>query len=156
MRNVLIVAHQTIGGAALEQAVAERMAADECEFHLVVPIKGGDHDPHLATMVVPGFDDEGVPHDTSMAPSVRVQAAQRVAFGIEWLERLGAVATGEVGPADDVDAVLESIARHPADEIIVSTLERSLSRWLRLDLPSRLSRKVDVPVTVVSASGSDD
>ncbi|MEO1056080.1 MAG: hypothetical protein AAFY28_04120 [Actinomycetota bacterium] len=150
------MAHQTIGGAALEQAVAERMAAGECEFHLVVPVKGGDHDPNLATMVVPGFEDEGMPKAASMAPSPRVHAAQRVAFGVEWLEQLGAAATGEVGPADDVDAVLESIARHPADEIIVSTLERSLSRWLRLDLPSRLGRKTGVPITVVSASGSED
>ncbi|MEM8619808.1 MAG: hypothetical protein AAGF73_08805 [Actinomycetota bacterium] len=154
--RILIVAHQTIGGAALEQAIADRMAAGAAEFHLVVPVRGGEVDPSLATMVVPGFEDDGMPPEQSMAPSARVQAAQRVAFGIEWLERLGADATGEVGPADDVDAVLEAIARHPADEIIVSTLERNLSRWLRLDLPSRLGRKVDVPVAVVSASGSDN
>ena len=154
--RILIVAHQTIGGAALEQAIADRMAAGADEFHLVVPVRGDDVDPNLATMVVPGFEDGGMPPAQSMAPNPRVQAAQRVAFGIEWLERLGADATGEVGPADDVDAVLEAIARHAADEIIVSTLERNLSRWLRLDLPSRLGRKVDVPVVVVSASGSDD
>ncbi len=152
MRTILIVAHQTIGGAALSQAVADRMAGGECEFHLVVPVKGADADPNLSTLIVPGAGEPG--EQTSMGPSPRVQAAQRVAFGVEWLEGLGATATGEVGPADDVEAVLEAIARHPADEIIVSTLERGLSRWLRLDLPHKLSRKVDVPVTVVSAGGA--
>ena len=59
--RILIVAHQTIGGAALEQAIADRMAAGADEFHLVVPVRGDDVDPNLATMVVPGFEDGGMP-----------------------------------------------------------------------------------------------
>ena len=42
--------------------------------------------------------------------------------------------------------------RRRYDEIIVSTLPRYLSRWLHLDLPHRIGRAVDVPVTHVIAS----
>jgi len=37
------------------------------------------------------------------------------------------------------------------DEVIISTLPSTLSRWLRQDLPHRIERKVSVPVTVVTS-----
>ena len=36
--------------------------------------------------------------------------------------------------------------------VLVSTLPTTLSRWLRQDLPHRISRKVDVPVAVVTSA----
>ena len=36
------------------------------------------------------------------------------------------------------------------DEVILSTLPPGISRWLQMDVPSRLERAVDVPVAVVT------
>jgi hypothetical protein len=38
------------------------------------------------------------------------------------------------------------------DEIIISTLPATLSRWLKLDAPSRIARMTQVPVTHVEAT----
>jgi hypothetical protein len=48
-----------------------------------------------------------------------------------------------------VKAALEA---HPVDEIIISTLPTTISRWLRQDLPHRVERKFTLPVTVVTAA----
>ena len=48
-----------------------------------------------------------------------------------------------------IRAVLED---RPIDEIIISTLPTSLSRWLHQDLPHRVERKFKLPVTVVTAT----
>ena len=38
------------------------------------------------------------------------------------------------------------------DEIVVSTLPGSISKWLKLDLPHRVERSTGLPVTHVEAS----
>lgn len=39
------------------------------------------------------------------------------------------------------------------NEVIISTLPVGISRWLKLDLPSRTQRMVECPVTTVEADG---
>jgi hypothetical protein len=40
----------------------------------------------------------------------------------------------------------------PFDEIILSTLAPGLSRWLRQDLPHRISRAFELPISTVTAA----
>jgi GABA permease len=47
--------------------------------------------------------------------------------------------------------VEEAFAGHEFDEVIVSTLPRRVSRWLQSDLPHRVERRYDVPVTTVTS-----
>ena len=65
---------------------------------------------------------------------------------------LGAKVDGEVGDSDAIRAVRAVIESRQVDEIIISTLPTTISRWLRQDLPSRVERKFSLPVTVVTAS----
>jgi hypothetical protein len=51
---------------------------------------------------------------------------------------------------DPIDAIEETLQDGDFDEIILSTLPRSVSRWLHIDLPSRVAR-LGVPVTTVVA-----
>jgi hypothetical protein len=61
----------------------------------------------------------------------------------------GAV-TGSIGDAEPLYAIQDAINLGRYDEIIISTLPRRLSRWLRLDLVSK-TRALGLPVTHVEA-----
>jgi hypothetical protein len=47
-----------------------------------------------------------------------------------------------------MDAIEETLFASDFDEIILSTLPRSLSRWLHMDLPRRVAH-LGLPVTTV-------
>jgi hypothetical protein len=67
-----------------------------------------------------------------------------------WREA-GLEAEGVVGAEDPIEAVLEVWDPRRFDEIVVSTLSGSSSRWLRFDLPSRLARVTDAQVKHVGS-----
>jgi hypothetical protein len=53
-----------------------------------------------------------------------------------------------------VQAVKRALERQDGfDEIIVSTLPAGLSRWVKKDVPRRIARLTDMPVTTVQAKG---
>jgi hypothetical protein len=65
-------------------------------------------------------------------------------------EAAGTHVDGIVGAPDPVVAVHDAINLRGFDEIIVSTLPKTLSRWLKLDLPSKLSG-TGLPVSTITA-----
>jgi hypothetical protein len=65
---------------------------------------------------------------------------------------MGAEATGEVGHKDPVEAARDALRRHPADEVILSTLPSGISRWLGQDAPGRMKAAIPVPVVVITAT----
>jgi hypothetical protein len=66
-------------------------------------------------------------------------------------EAAGSPVEGIVGDPDPVAAVQDAINLHSFDEVIISTLSARLSRWLKLDLPSKVSG-MGLPVTTVTPS----
>jgi len=58
---------------------------------------------------------------------------------------------GKLGDPDPVAAVQDAINFKEFDEIIVSTLHRRVSRWLKLDLPHKVEHAFGKPVTHVEA-----
>lgn len=148
MRRVLVVANRTVGGEELADAIRERMAAGPCEFHLLVPVP-----PTPPIGIAAGFSamEAGVVPALT-GPNEREIAAERLRYGLGWLRGLGATADGEVGDTDAVRAVRAVLDARHVDEIIISTLPTTISRWLRQDLPHRVERKFALPVTVVTAS----
>ena len=71
---------------------------------------------------------------------------------IDRIRSVGGEAEGAVGSEDPLEAARDAL-EHQADfdEIIVSTLPSRFSRWLKMDLPSRIARMSDVPVTTIEA-----
>ena len=66
------------------------------------------------------------------------------------LERAaGAPVEGIVGEADPFEAVRSALNEPGFDEVIVSTLPKRVSEWLRRDLPHRIET-LGVPVTTIS------
>ena len=138
MRHYLVVAHQTLDSPQLLDAIRTRMDHGAATFHLVVP----ERHEHGATW------SEG---------QVRLEAAQRLEEARLRLLDLGVAVTGEVGHTGPVESVVNVLRRHEPDhfsEVLVSTLPRRVSRWLGLDVPTRIQKATSVPVTAITASES--
>ncbi len=131
--RVLIVAHKTAATQPLLDAVRERAGRGNCVFTLLVP--NATHGLHKVV------DPED--QTASEAQTVLDRA-------LPLLEQAaGAPVDGLVGDPDPVAAVHDAINLHGFDEVIISTLSAKVSRWLRLDLPSKLSG-MGLPVTTVT------
>ena len=137
--RVLILAHRTAATPALQHAVAERAARSPASFTLLVPTA-----PRGLHRVVD-------PEDTD-----RAEAGATLELALPLLEdAAGSSIDGVIGDHNPFDAVSDAIHHHgPFDEIIVSTLPVRVSRWLRNDLPSKLTG-LGLPVTTVTAQGTD-
>jgi hypothetical protein len=80
-------------------------------------------------------------------------AEAHVRAAVEQLRSEGLdVDEGKVGDPDPVAAVEDAVNFKEFDEIIVSTLPKHLSKWLRLDLPHRVEHATGKPVTHVEAT----
>ena len=134
MRTYLVVAHRTLVGPALVDHVRTLGRPDEVHLHLVVPVR---HPPDHAWS-----DGE-----------VEAAARDRLDEGRSAFRALGFEVTGEVGDANPVYAVTTALRRAspPPEGVIVSTLPAHVSRWLHLDVVSRLRREIDLPVIHVEA-----
>lgn len=133
--HVLVVAHQTAATERLLAAVRERAQRGEAQFHLVVPRM-----PHGMHKVV---DPEETDNDD--AEHVLREALPRLS------EAAGGEVTGELGDAEPLMAIQDAVNLGNFEEIIISTLPRRISRWLKLDLVSK-TKGLGLPVTHVEAT----
>ena len=135
--RVLVVAHQTAATDALLEAVRLRAKSGPATFHLVVPRQA--HGMHRVVD----------PQDTSDAEAggVLEQALPRLT------EAAGHPVTGNIGDPEPLSAIQDAVNLGRYDEIIISTLPRRVSRWLKLDLVSK-TRGLGLPVTHVEADST--
>jgi hypothetical protein len=120
-RRILIVANRTAATPLLVEAVRRRAAEGPCTFALMIP-----NEPR-----------KGVADWTLETATPLLERAA------------GASVEGIVGKEDPYEAVSSALADPGFDEVIVSTLPKRVSEWLRRDLPHRIE-KLGVPVTTVS------
>lgn len=154
MRRYLIVANQTLGGEALQEAVLERMRQGPATFYVIVPAtRPADYSISAAAMYGGMLGMEGFAFPPEASGEDR--AAEHLAAALRRLSALGADADGEVGDPDPVEAVRVVLERRSFDEIILSTLPSGISRWLRMDLLSRMTRRFDLPITHVVVTADD-
>ena len=121
-RRILVVANRTAATELLLEAVRKRAAEGPCTFALLIPNepRKGGADWTLETAI----------------PLLESAA--------------GGPVEGIVGEADPFEAVRTALQEPPGfDEVIVSTLPKRVSEWLRRDLPHRVE-KLGVTVTTVS------
>ncbi len=118
--RVLIVANRTASTPRLIEAVRRRAEASPCEFALLVP----------------DVTDR-------KAADWTLETAQRL---------LRPAARGRieglVGGPDPFESVREAVQQETFDEVIISTLPRRVSKWLRRDLIRRVEG-LGLPVTAI-------
>jgi hypothetical protein len=132
--RVLVVAHKTAATPALIDAVRERAARGPCRFTLLVP--NAAHGLHK--VIDP--EDQGTD-----------EAKDVLALALPLLQdAAGGPVEGKVGDPNPMNAIQDAVNLEGYDEIILSTLPARVSRWLRLDLPSKVGG-LGLPVTTVTA-----
>ena len=77
------------------------------------------------------------------------QARQRLGQMLADLDALGIPVEGDLGSAQPLEVMEKMFTDHRFDEIIVATLPRPVSHWLRADLPHRAERRFGLPVTTI-------
>jgi hypothetical protein len=138
--RVLIVANRTAATPGLIDAVRRRAAGGPCTFTLLVPHAG--HGLHRLTGAdATQTDIEESEAVLELALPLLEDAANR---GVE----------GITAYADPLTAIEDAINLRGYDEIILSTLPARVSRWLKLDLPSKV-KGLGLPVTHVEALARD-
>ncbi len=115
--RILVVANRTAAAPRLLKAVEQRAAETSCRFTLLVPdvVNARDADWTLDS-----------------ARELLAKAA-------------GAPVGGLTGGPDPFTAVKDAVATGEFDAIIISTLPRGVSKWLRRDLVTRV-RGLGLPV----------
>jgi hypothetical protein len=136
--RVLVVANRTAATPALLSAVRERAQRGPALFTLLVPATA--HGMHQ--LVDPEDQD-------------RSEADATIELALPLLEEAaGAPVEPMIGVHEPLAAIQDAINLHGFDELIISTLPKRVSRWLRLDLPHKAAG-LGLPVTTVTAQGSE-
>jgi len=131
--RILVVANRTAATEPLLSEIRRRAEIGPADYHLVMPST-----PHGLHRVVD-------PEDNG-----RDEATARLEQALPLLsEAAGSEVTGKVGSHDPLGAVADAVNDGHYDEIIISTLPRRVSRWLKLDLPSKIGA-LGLPVTLVN------
>jgi hypothetical protein len=118
----------------LLDAVRARAAAGPATFTLLVP------------RAARGLHRVMDPEDTDESEA---QAVLELALPL-LEEAANAPVEGKIGDPNPVDAINDAVNIDGYDEIIISTLPARVSRWMHLNLPSKLT-PLGLPITTVTA-----
>ena len=135
MKTILVVANETLGGAALLERIRDHAKAEGGDVQVVICVPRTK--PRHGNIIY----DEAV-YD---AAQVRIDLARSV------LRAEGIDAIGEPGDPDPYTATMDAVAEYQPGLIIISTFPATSSGWLRRDLIERVRKASGKPVDHVAA-----
>ena len=128
VRNILVVANETLVGENLIDAVKGRAEAGTVAVHVICP----QSEPKHGYVI---YED-----------SVRDAVQNRLDMTLARLREVGVEATGELMDPDPYRAIMDALGERSFDEVIISTHPETRSGWLRQDLVTRVQQATDLPV----------
>jgi nucleotide-binding universal stress UspA family protein len=132
-RRILVMANETLGGAALRRELAHRMAGGDAEVYVVCP----------------ALNVSKIKHWVSDEDEARREAQERLDEVVARLAREGVQVRGDIGDADPVQAMEDALRLFPADEAIISTHPPGRSNWLEREVVQRSRERFPLPVSHV-------
>ena len=123
----LVVANQTVAGAALVERLKALAAEGPRRFIIVVPQDDGD------------------------GRAVKA-ARERLRALLASLEEAGIVAAGLIGDPDPYTATMNAVQYFHISEIVISTLPEGTSKWVADKLVDRVQKAAQVPVEHVESA----
>ena len=131
--RILVVANETVGGAALRDTIRE---------------KAGRYPRSKVHVVAPALNSL-VRHWASDEDPARRAAEERLRASLERLRAGGIDASGEVGDSEPLQAIEDGLRLFDADEIVISTHPEGRSHWLEKGIVTGARERFAVPVTHV-------
>jgi hypothetical protein len=128
-RRTLIVANLTASTPLLAEEVERRAGERPTEFALLIP--------NVSSRKAA---------DWTLETALKV--LRRAASGPQGQRE--AHVDGLVGGADPFESIKQTLADGSYDDVVISTLPKRRSEWLKKDLPSRVQQLNVVPVTVIT------
>jgi hypothetical protein len=125
--STLVVANQTVGGAALIDLLKRKAAESPHSFIVVVPRGDGSTE----------------------------EANERLSRTLARLREAGLEAMGQVLDPDPFTAIQNALQFYRVDEIVISTFPGERSGWLRMDLVGRTRSTTALPVEHIEVSIDD-
>ena len=165
VKRWLIVTNQTLGTGEVVAEVERLSAEGPCEFHLLVPATLSQSYARARRMSMMAADPvTGIPSELLQAGSDLLgpdtegqeKAGKRLAAQVEKLRNSSYDVTAELGDPDPIRAIVSVLTRASFDGIILSTQPAGISRFVKGDLPSRVKRVSDLPVTYLPGQVPDD
>jgi hypothetical protein len=135
MARILVVANKTAESPELLEAM--RAKGTNHEYVLVVPASGG--------ALEKAADPDAAREHTKPHLDAALERMRSEGFTVE----------GTIGDPDPTAAVQDAANFSQFDEIIISTLPLRVSKWVKLDLPSKAGRATGLPVTHVETKQHD-
>ncbi len=131
-RRILVVANETVGGEELRELLRKLSEGVREEILVVCPAL-----------------NSRVRHWASDEDPARAAAQGRLHASIARLAEDGIHARGEIGDADPLQAMEDTLRTFGADEIVISTHPPGRSHWLEQGIVEGARARFDVPVSHV-------
>jgi hypothetical protein len=136
MARILVVANRTAESPELLEMLRQK-GIEGNKYVLVVPASGH------------GIEKAADPD------AAKAHSSEHMLKAVEKLRGEGFDVEGQVGDGDPLAAVQDAVNFGEFDEVVVSTLPVRASRWLKMDLPTRVERVTGLPVTHVETKHAD-
>jgi hypothetical protein len=130
--RILVVANETVGGAALLSEIRDRSEGRLARVLVVSPA--------LNSPLRYWVSDED---------DARAAAQSRLDESLTSMRAAGLEAAGEIGDGDPIQAIEDAVRTFQPDELIVSTHPAGRSHWLERGVVEKARERFDLPLTHV-------
>jgi hypothetical protein len=131
-RRILVVANETLGGAALLSELKSRAESVDEKVLVVCPALNSP-----------------LRHWVSDEDQARAAAQKRLDDSLESMREAGIEATGQIGDADPLQAIEDALRTFGPDELIISTHPEGRSNWLERGVVEGARTRFTIPVSHV-------